>query len=551
MNAIIDKTIITQEDGVVNGQEIKIPVWFKGRSIYEAIDKAEEGDKRQTSSVAENFFFQILCLPNDPKEKSERYAYLMEVARKEGIAEEVETSFRKWSTHFGEDFDRLYWERPKSLFEERKLSEFPLHALPDEARKYVEAVASLKQVAPDMVAAGLLGMFAAAAQKKYAVQYGLEHSEPLSLYIAVGADPAERKTAVMSALREPFVEYENTHEVDNADGKPTRLFSSGDVTPEMLADLMSQNDDKIAILTEEGGIFEILDGRYSNGVPNLELFKQAYDGAQVTIDRKTTGSTKLKRPAITKVVYCQPLVIQKLAENPIFREQGFSGRFMFVLPPKYAGSGKRELEVMWSPAQVEEYHRLSRRYAETITKLLNMRLPAYPLMFHCSEEARAYARKKFRDYDALFGVGAKLESRSDWMGKHFGRVMRVAAILALIETLLAGTDNRIISLETLKKAFEIGEYLIEHAIAAFGIIGKNVTANRVEKALEFIRKRVKKDHKVVLKKRDIHRDFKGSVTTRELDELLELVESLDCIRLFEDRPITGRPSVKIYVNPLL
>jgi putative DNA primase/helicase len=60
----------------------------------------------------------------------------------------------------------------------------------------------------------------------------------------------------------------------------TRLWAQ-DITPEKLGSLMADNGERLAILSYEGGLFEILAGRYSNGVPNLDTFLQAHAGAPV------------------------------------------------------------------------------------------------------------------------------------------------------------------------------------------------------------------------------------------------------------------------------
>jgi hypothetical protein len=47
-----------------------------------------------------------------------------------------------------------------------------------------------------------------------------------------------------------------------------RLFVD-DCTPERLASLMIEQGERIAVFSDEGGVFDILAGRYSNGIPNL------------------------------------------------------------------------------------------------------------------------------------------------------------------------------------------------------------------------------------------------------------------------------------------
>jgi len=498
---------------------------------------------KKSDLYSEDFFFRVMCLKQTPREKSERYSIVMEIARNCGEYEGVKQFIKQCCEKFDEDFECDYWEKPKPFHEDKELPVFPLKTLPQALQGYVEAVARIKQVSPDMVAVGVLGAFSAAIQKKYNVTYGNMHDEPVSLYVVIGADPAERKSSVLSALRKPFLDYQNALEAVLApdDDKP-RLFSSGDCTQEKLAEMMSENNEKIAILAEEGGIFDILGGRYS-GMPNIELIKQAYDGSDVTIDRKKSKSLHLRNPAISAVIYCQLGVIQKFVRNITFLEQGLCGRFMYALPEKYAGSGNREYKREFTARDVEAYERATEWYSKAILDFLKLPLKEKPTLVWVAENAEPYASKMFDYYESL--IGGVLKTRSDWGGKAFGRVMRIGAILALIN------GETEISLETLQKAFKIGDYLIEHAKDAYGMVGNNPIANEAERSIEFMRKKLQRYPDYQFTRRDFTRFFKGSVEPRKLTEILELLESCNYIRQFEYTPETGRPSIKIYVNKLI
>jgi hypothetical protein len=45
-----------------------------------------------------------------------------------------------------------------------------------------------------------------------------------------------------------------------------------DVTPERLAAILSEQEGRIAVMSDEGGIFDMMAGRYSQGVPNLDVY---------------------------------------------------------------------------------------------------------------------------------------------------------------------------------------------------------------------------------------------------------------------------------------
>ena len=75
-----------------------------------------------------------------------------------------------------------------------------------------------------------------------------------------------------------------------------QLWTS-DVTPERLGTILADNDERMAWLSSEGGIFEMLGGRYSKGIPNLDLVLKAHIGDSERVDRGSdlTGSFRTKR----------------------------------------------------------------------------------------------------------------------------------------------------------------------------------------------------------------------------------------------------------------
>ena len=86
--------------------------------------------------------------------------------------------------------------------------EFPVWALPGPIRDYVEALSTATQTPPDMAGVLSLGVLAMTAQGRYMVQVKQGWEEPLCLYAVAVAPPGERKSAVISALTRPAIEYE-------------------------------------------------------------------------------------------------------------------------------------------------------------------------------------------------------------------------------------------------------------------------------------------------------------------------------------------------------
>src|SRR5207253_6873621 len=66
---------------------------------------------------------------------------------------------------------------------------------------------------------------------------------------------------------------------------PPRLLAD-DCSPEKLAGLMRDNAGRIAVISPEGDLFDLMAGRYSaSGAPNLGVCLKAHAGDSIRVDR--------------------------------------------------------------------------------------------------------------------------------------------------------------------------------------------------------------------------------------------------------------------------
>jgi hypothetical protein len=71
-----------------------------------------------------------------------------------------------------------------------------------------------------------------------------------------------------------------------------------DVTPEAAASLLAEHAGRLAIMSAEGGIFDIIAGRYSR-LPNMDLWLKGHSGDPVKVERKGREPEYVRRPALT------------------------------------------------------------------------------------------------------------------------------------------------------------------------------------------------------------------------------------------------------------
>jgi hypothetical protein len=138
----------------------------------------------------------------------------------------------------------------------------------------------------------------------------------------------------------------------------------------------------------------------------------------------------------------------------------------------------------------------------------------------------------------------------DWASKAHGQVARLAAVLHMAEHHDQDAPWKIeISLETTEAALEQGDYFLEHARAAFALMGEDPNLARALKLARWIQ------HKQIEQttKRELHRAL-PTVFARadQLDRPLEILEDRGYVRVVRPRPRLGpgrAPSPTVIFNP--
>ena len=286
-------------------------------------------DATAQTLTSDNTMETLFLLSNDERERAEGYTNIMDIARKLGISAAVGDFYKSAAQIYnvGE-----LWEMPKPLPGEGEMTSFPLSALPKVLAGYCKAVADNVQVYPEMCVLPMLSVLSVCAQGKAVIRNpGGGNLESLNLYTVTVAEPGERKSGVFSSLTEPLFRYQREEnkrraplikeylsqrksyerQIDKAmRSKSSREYigqlqmeldsltpvtplnlSVDDATTEAIVGELKQNDEKIVILSDEGGIFDILSGMYSKGTVNIDLLLKAYDGSHYHCTRVGTDQT--------------------------------------------------------------------------------------------------------------------------------------------------------------------------------------------------------------------------------------------------------------------
>lgn len=480
-----------------------------------------------------------------------------------------------------------------------KLPVFNLDLLPCKVRGFSKALCESLQVSPGMVAPAVVSVSSLGIQKKYAVRPLPGWDEPPNLYIAIVQEPSERKSPTMKEVLVPVYEYEteenerlapeiatykakkevlenrirNTINSLSKSGKkkgdekyldmgdldtfqnelnqleevaPVRL-AVDDVTMEVLGKLLEQNKERIGIMSTEGGIFNILAGRYSDKTV-IDIVLKAYSGDRFSQDRLGRKGQTLNNPLITMLLYVQPIIIKEVMENSEFIGRGLNARFLYSIPPSTIG--KRRYRVM----EIPEADRAE--YVDTVKRLLAIPVPENPKAVELDGDADKIAESFF------YEIEKEMEDASPefkaWLGKLHGTTMRIALSLHCLEYIEKSGEHKING-ETMGNAIQIGRYFKAHAEAAYNIMGL-MDSPEVRDA-KYLIKRIESTGLTEIKLRDLQRMCmnRNGMETREgmIPGLVCLIEhgyvrvqkGWTTDKSDKSDKKRGRPSEIIYINP--
>ncbi len=474
--------------------------------------------------------------------------------------------------------ESITWEAPIP-FEAYNLPSFPTEALPEVIQKYVLAVSESTQTSPDMAAVESLGITSLCVQGKYNICGNADWNEPLNTYIVVILPPAERKSSVLSMMTSPVERYETeknaelsteiikssmmldklekekkalvekaskgnaTEEDVQAKAteiatyrpvKPIRLFVD-DVTSEKLTSVLAENKGRAAIMSAEGGIFDIIGGLYTKNV-NIDVFLKGHSGDTIRVDRIGRASESIIHPALTMLLAVQPEVLNGLMSNNTFRGRGLTARFLYSMPKSSVGS--RSFSSVPIPEKVKE------GYQKLVTTLLENKSEDEPL--HLSDGANTVLENLFNEIEKK--LRGELSDIPDWAGKFVGVVLRIAGLLHIMENpdFSEFTD---VSESTMVSAEKIGKYFLEHAKAAYSLMG----ADTVNKNAEYLWNTVAKNNLSEFSRRDAMRLCRHFKTADSLQPVLNRLCEYGYIAPKQNENTLGfgrKPSEIYQVNPL-
>ncbi|MBX3426609.1 MAG: DUF3987 domain-containing protein [Pirellulales bacterium] len=467
-------------------------------------------------------------------------------------------------------------------FDVLDVPEFPTHALPGAVRAWVEAESHATQTPADLAGLLALAVCSATVARRVVVEARQGWREPVNLFAAVLLEPGNRKSAVFADAMQPLRELEaelieaarptvaraqsdrrqddaRLHKLEKVaaeKGDAEARHEAGelaaalaeqaepvlprlivdDATAEKLGMMLADHGGRIASMSPEGGVFDLMAGLYSkSGIPQFGVYLMGHSGDDLNTDRVGRKGVRVERPALTCAYAMQPAVIEGLAENTAFRGRGLLARFLYAAPQSWIG--QREIApTPVSDATREAYRQTVRALADAESEFILQLAPS----------AMAGLREWETEIEAMLADGGQMEIMRDWGAKLAGATLRLAAVLHCIAH---GPTGRI-DAPTLAAAIEIARYLVPHAEAVLNMMQAKEDSSDAD--ARYVLRWIERHGRREFTKRDAHQHGKRRFPKADdIDAALGELTRRGYVRLRPaEAPGPGRPPSPTYeVNP--
>ena len=473
-------------------------------------------------------------------------------------------------------------------FKSNDLPEIPANLLPGNYGKFSKALAVATEVPEGLVVFGVLGAISAAISHRFCVNPKGDWIEPINVYLLAALPPGNNKSSVLNACSKPLVTWENeqaeklgpkikqakserktmekyiekernsaiqnkdhdfrkleVHEIAEMEARledpPVlpQIFVT-DATPEALVSIVAGQGGRLAILSDEGGIMEVISGLYSGGKANINIILNGIDGGYVRVERNDKSFDL--SPYLTFCLFAQPIVIQCMGSKKAFTGKGMLERFLYLLPHSKLGYRTHDTEPV-SKVLRDGYNR-------QVTELLNKFMLVgegevdrfiLKLDSQSHEDWRIFQDQTEKE----FRSGGKLYSISGWGGKISGFALRLAGLIHIMKS---DDEHTRINRETMESALTLASFLKEHALAAFGLMSVDRATEKANVVLGWVRE----NDELSFTRSSCHAALHGQVNdVNELIEAIDVLKERNIVSGPESVPTGGRPSIVYHVNPAL
>jgi len=425
---------------------------------------------------------------------------------------------------------------------------YPVEALGPILAPAAHALLRMVQAPDAVIGASLLAAASLAAQAHADVSIDGRVS-PLSLWHVTIAESGERKSAVDTwALREHreaertgverYKAEQQTHAVEarafevaakaaEKGGDPGVIASklrdlgaspdapllpyllATDPTVEGLHKLLANGRGSVGLFSDDGGEFI---GGHAMGrehkTRTAAALSKLWDRGEFDRIRSGDGASKHYGKRLALHLLVQPVIAESVLSDDTLTGQGFLARCLLAWPPTRAGTRTYvEADPSTDPALLTYWRRLRELLDRPPPLRPETRNELQPRLIGLSRDAKALHVEIANAIESRMAPDAELASVRAWASKGTEQVLRVAAVLTLVEH----PDANVIDAATLERAGEIVAYHLGEAARIVGTASVPVEIRHAEAIVRWC----KDNGRDVVSSRDLVRLGPGQVRTAD------------------------------------
>jgi hypothetical protein len=416
------------------------------------------------------------------------------------------------------------WEDP-IFFEAMPTPEIPANLLPGIFGEFAKHLSEAIETPEALSVMAVLGVISTVAAKRFKVSPKAGWEEPLNIYTLIALPPANHKSIVLKYCTQPLIEWEKTQAKLHAQKIKQQLSEQktqeriiealrlkaakiedkleqrkaieeimlreaalpelpvlpqlfvNDATPESLITTLYEQQGKLAIFSDEGGILETLSGLYSHSMANIDVLLKGIDGGEIRVRRK--DKSLMLNPYLTVVLAVQPDIIHHLTQRKAYQGNGTLERFLYVIPKSKLGYRTHDKPAL-SPALQSAYHE---KILALLNEFTNDQHYQQPDLLKLSDKAYQHWQAFQADIEQDLRPQQRFNHCQGWGGKICGFTLRLAGLLHVAEQ---GAQSLHISEVIMLAAIQLAKYLIEHALAVFDFMGLDQTTADAKEVWQWI-----------------------------------------------------------------
>lgn len=478
--------------------------------------------------------------------------------------------------------NEIQWGKPRPLRQTADTIPFPLEALPPVLRNMAKAISVTTFTDVGMAGTAMLSAVGYCFSGMYRLAGKTDHNEPPVLYSLIIAQPSERKSPVMHFIKEPFDSFESKYNKDHReeiykaqqdkkalearvkvmekDDEPDTVaiaklrvqadnirntspirIAVDDITPESLSIELSENG-SLLMLSDEAGMLSNFNGKYSGGIPNLDLFLKAWNGEKYICNRVVRGRSEIPRPYLSVAIAGQPYIWDNMMNDVTFRSSGLLARFILCFAE--SAVGHRRYDTSSIPIDIRN------QYHDFVHQLLKGKKD------HNGEETILHLSKKAsEEYISYCNNYIEQDIKNsmcccqDWGGKFHGLILRIACILHCADCCSRGVEpsEESVNHDTIVRSFSLAHYYRYQAIYGFSVNAPDGNIVKAEKIIQ------------IFKTKNIKQGLKSELyhacrcnlfpTAKDFYSVLDTLAEYGYITYENVTATNNRPAQMIYVNP--